>query len=91
VPNVVQTSEFLRRELIFIAFCNTHEASPLMVLRREQELKQIDAVFPADVMSSPPNPGKWLIHCHIPHHTTSNNTETHGGGLMTVIDVGGKS
>jgi len=33
-------------------------------------------------------PGKWLIHCHIGHHTTNNNVETNGGGgLMMVIDV----
>lgn len=33
-------------------------------------------------------PGKWLIHCHIPHHTTNNNVEqAGGGGLMMVIDV----
>ena len=32
--------------------------------------------------------GKWLIHCHIPHHTSNNNVETRGGGgLMAVIDV----
>ena len=31
---------------------------------------------------------KWLIHCHIPHHTTNNYTEVHGGGgLMMIIDV----
>lgn len=33
-------------------------------------------------------PGKWLIHCHIPHHTTNTNVEEKGGGgLMVVIDV----
>lgn len=32
--------------------------------------------------------GKWLIHCHIAHHTTNNNVEMMGGGgLMMVIDV----
>jgi FtsP/CotA-like multicopper oxidase with cupredoxin domain len=24
-------------------------------------------------------PGKWLVHCHIPHHTTNNNVEERGG------------
>jgi len=24
-------------------------------------------------------PGKWLIHCHIGHHTTNNNVEAQGG------------
>ncbi|MEO7206823.1 MAG: DUF4396 domain-containing protein [Steroidobacteraceae bacterium] len=32
--------------------------------------------------------GKWLIHCHIGHHTSNNNVETQGGGgLMMVIEV----
>ncbi|HJU04807.1 MAG TPA: DUF4396 domain-containing protein [Nitrospiraceae bacterium] len=33
--------------------------------------------------------GKWLIHCHIPHHTTNNNVEQQGaGGLTMIIEVG---
>jgi hypothetical protein len=41
-----------------------------------------------DVIWTARSPGKWLIHCHIGHHTTNNNVETQGGGgLMTVIDV----
>jgi FtsP/CotA-like multicopper oxidase with cupredoxin domain len=33
--------------------------------------------------------GKWLLHCHIPHHTTNENVEEEGGGgLTTIIDVG---
>ena len=33
-------------------------------------------------------PGKWLLHCHIPHHTTNDNGEEQGGGgLMMIIDV----
>ncbi|MBY5369721.1 multicopper oxidase domain-containing protein [Rhizobium leguminosarum] len=41
-----------------------------------------------DVIWKALNPGKWLIHCHIGHHTTNNNTETEGGGgLMMVIEV----
>jgi hypothetical protein len=32
--------------------------------------------------------GKWLLHCHIPHHTTNENVEEDGGGgLTTVIEV----
>ena len=43
-----------------------------------------------DVIWRAREPGKWLIHCHIGHHTTNNNVETHGGGgLMVVIDVKG--
>ena len=41
-----------------------------------------------DVIWTARRPGKWLIHCHIPHHTTNNNAETQGGGgLMLIIDV----
>ncbi|WP_404925876.1 multicopper oxidase domain-containing protein [Mesorhizobium sp. ORM16] len=41
-----------------------------------------------DVVWTARRPGKWLIHCHIPHHTTNNNVEQKGGGgLMVVIDV----
>lgn len=33
-------------------------------------------------------PGKWLLHCHIPHHTTNDNREEQGGGGLTmIIDV----
>ena len=41
-----------------------------------------------DVIWEALRPGKWLLHCHIPHHTTNDNTEVEGGGgLMAVIDV----
>jgi manganese oxidase len=41
-----------------------------------------------DVIWEAREPGKWLLHCHIPHHTTNDNTEQEGGGgLMTVINV----
>ena len=30
-------------------------------------------------------PGKWLLHCHIAHHTTHDNGEEHGGGGLTMI------
>lgn len=44
-----------------------------------------------DVIWRAREPGKWLIHCHIAHHTTNNNTETNGGGgLMVIIDVAPK-
>ncbi len=33
-------------------------------------------------------PGKWLLHCHIPHHTTNNNAEEQdAGGLTLIINV----
>lgn len=41
-----------------------------------------------DVIWTARRPGKWLLHCHIPHHTTNDNFEERGGGgLMMVIDV----
>jgi FtsP/CotA-like multicopper oxidase with cupredoxin domain len=41
-----------------------------------------------DVIWSARRSGKWLIHCHIPHHTTNNNAEQQGGGGLTaIIDV----
>jgi len=41
-----------------------------------------------DVIWQAREPGRWLLHCHIPHHTTNNNVEERGGGgLMAVIAV----
>lgn len=41
-----------------------------------------------DVLWRALRPGKWLLHCHIPHHTTNNNVEEKGaGGLTMIIDV----
>ena len=41
-----------------------------------------------DVIWSAREPGKWLLHCHINHHTTNDNVEEQGGGgLMLVLDV----
>jgi len=30
-------------------------------------------------------PGPWLLHCHIPHHTTNDNVEP--GGLILIVNV----
>jgi len=38
-----------------------------------------------DVIWTARRPGKWLLHCHIPHHTTNNNVERQGGGGLTMI------
>jgi len=47
--------------------------------------QRYDVIWPAR------RPGKWLVHCHIPHHTENDNVEEHGGGgLMMVIDVAEK-
>jgi FtsP/CotA-like multicopper oxidase with cupredoxin domain len=41
-----------------------------------------------DVVWTARRPGKWLLHCHIPHHTTNDNVEEEGaGGLTTIIEV----
>jgi FtsP/CotA-like multicopper oxidase with cupredoxin domain len=41
-----------------------------------------------DVLWEAVEPGKWLLHCHINHHTTNNNVEMEGGGgLMLILDV----
>jgi FtsP/CotA-like multicopper oxidase with cupredoxin domain len=41
-----------------------------------------------DVVWEALEPGKWLLHCHIGHHTTNNNIEQGGGGgLMIIIEV----
>ena len=43
-----------------------------------------------DVLWTALEPGQWLIHCHINHHTTNNNVETDGaGGLTMIINVVG--
>lgn len=72
---------------------------PFQVVARDGETIPASARFWADTVNVGPGqrydviwtarrPGKWLIHCHIPHHTENNNTETAGGGgLMVVIDV----
>lgn len=38
-----------------------------------------------DVIWTARRPGKWIVHCHIPHHTTNNNVEHKGGGGLTMI------
>ncbi|MBV8237796.1 MAG: multicopper oxidase domain-containing protein [Sphingomonas sp.] len=72
---------------------------PFEVVARDGETIAPSARFLADTINVGPGqrydviwkarrPGKWLIHCHIPHHTTNNNVEEKGGGgLMAVIEV----
>ena len=72
---------------------------PFEVVARDGETIKPSARFLADTVNVGPGqrydviwtarrPGKWLIHCHIPHHTTNNNVEEQGGGgLMMVINV----
>ncbi|MBY0524734.1 MAG: copper oxidase [Gemmataceae bacterium] len=41
-----------------------------------------------DVIWTAREPGKWLLHCHMPHHVTNNNVEMNGaGGLAMLIEV----
>ena len=74
---------------------------PFQVVARDGELLPESARFLADTVNVGPGqrydviwtarrPGKWLVHCHIPHHTTNNNVEVKGGGGLTmVIEVEG--
>jgi manganese oxidase len=44
--------------------------------------QRYDGIWPAR------RPGKWLVDCHIPHHTENDNVEKQGGGgLMMILDV----
>ncbi|MFF9565650.1 DUF4396 domain-containing protein [Leifsonia sp. NPDC014704] len=72
---------------------------PFEVVARDGVTLAPSARFQADTVNVGPGqrydvlwkaraPGKWLIHCHINHHTTNNNVEQDGaGGLTMVIDV----
>lgn len=72
---------------------------PFTVVARDGEALSEDQQFKADTINIGPGqrydviwealePGQWLIHCHINHHTTNNNVETDGaGGLTMIINV----
>lgn len=38
-----------------------------------------------DLLFTAENPGTWMIHCHVPHHTTNDGKEP--GGMMTHVVV----
>jgi manganese oxidase len=38
-----------------------------------------------DIEFAPTETGEWMLHCHIPHHTTNEHVEP--GGLMLMINV----
>lgn len=38
-----------------------------------------------DVVWEAREPGRWLLHCHIPHHMTNDQREEQGGGGLTMI------
>ncbi|MEO6508683.1 MAG: copper oxidase [Patescibacteria group bacterium] len=53
-----------------------------------QLTKDVITVSPGeryDIEFTPDRPGKWMLHCHIPHHTTNFHQEP--GGLMMMINV----
>ena len=79
----------------FIHPMHVHGGPFTVVARDGYELAE-PARFQADTVNVGPGqrydvvwkalkPGKWLIHCHIPHHTTNNNVEHKGGGGLTMI------
>jgi len=39
-----------------------------------------------DLEWTPTRPGKWMVHCHINHHTTNHDGGDHGGMIM-LVDV----
>lgn len=41
--------------------------------------ERYDVIWPAR------EKGKWLLHCHIAHHTTNDNVEEQGGGGLTMV------
>jgi FtsP/CotA-like multicopper oxidase with cupredoxin domain len=72
---------------------------PFEVVARDGQSLAKAARFSADTINVAPGQrydviwrarekGDWLIHCHIPHHTSNDNVEEKGGGgLMTIIRV----
>ncbi|HEV7595910.1 MAG TPA: DUF4396 domain-containing protein [Gemmatimonadaceae bacterium] len=69
---------------------------PFKVVARDGVMLPITAQFEADVINVGPGQrydviwparesGKWILHCHIPHHTLNNNVEEKGAGGLTVL------
>lgn len=68
---------------------------PFEVVARDGEPLRESARYLADTVNVGPGQrydviwrarekGTWLIHCHIPHHTTNDNVEEQGGGGLTM-------
>ena len=53
--------------------------------RLEKDTVEVGPGERYDVIWEARLPGKWLLHCHIPHHTTNDNREEQGGGGLTMI------
>lgn len=72
---------------------------PFTVVARDGVVLAPSARFEADVVNVGPGqrydviwparePGKWIFHCHIPHHTLNFNREDKGaGGLTLLVEV----
>ena len=72
---------------------------PFTVVARDGVTLAPGARFEADVINLGPGqryydviwparePGKWILHCHLPHHTLNNNVEEQGAGGLTVLVV----
>jgi manganese oxidase len=71
---------------------------PFTVIARDGVQLAPTARFDADVLNVGPGqrydviwtarePGKWILHCHIPHHTLNNNVEEQGAGGLTVLVI----
>jgi FtsP/CotA-like multicopper oxidase with cupredoxin domain len=69
---------------------------PFSVVARDGVTLTAAARFDADVINVGPGqrydviwparePGKWIFHCHIAHHTLNNNLEERGGGGLTLL------
>ena len=58
---------------------------PLGAARFEADVINVGPGQRYDVIWPAREPGKWLFHCHIPHHTLNNNVEERGGGGLTLI------
>jgi manganese oxidase len=69
---------------------------PFTVVARDGVMLPVAGRFQADVINVGPGqrydviwparePGKWILHCHIPHHTLNNNVEEKGAGGLTVL------
>jgi manganese oxidase len=69
---------------------------PFTVVARDGVMLPVGGKFQADVINVGPGqrydviwparvPGKWILHCHIPHHTLNNNVEEKGAGGLTVL------
>lgn len=71
---------------------------PFTVVARDGVVLAPAARFEADVINVGPGqrydvvwlarePGKWILHCHIPHHTLNNSVETAGAGGLTLLVI----